>query len=641
MSETADVIVVGAGVQGTSLAFHLASRGAQVLVVESATTAAGATGRSSGFVRMHYDLESDARLAWTSFPYFQAWQERVGAGDCGFVRTGFLQLMPDALADAVRANVATQQGIGIVTRTVTPAEVAELVPGALTEGIGIGVYEAESGYADPSGTAAGFLEAARRLGARYLQGCRVSAVAIEGQRVVGVDSDRGRLAAPVVVDAAGAWAAALAATAGVDVPVQAWRHDTAFFGLPEGRTPDFPIVIDELHEVYFRPEGHDMMLVGLEGANEVGGSPDRPLDTARPATVEDMIKRVGCPGPVDERGHVPDRPRRPGRHHARPASAPGRGRARRVLPPVRVLRDGVQDRPGDRDLPRRAHPRRPRDDGRHRRLRAGPVRGGPAARRRASLRGPLALMGTIRILDVTDAATFGRIPPCADPGFDHRSCDYWEDDVRGSKAARLSWLEPGAGRAAASEPAGPSRRPANPFLADLEAAAPVANPFATARPANPFLTPGEEDDGPLDNPFAPRPVARPTVGPDAPRKLELLGRGLGVAGSYAKVLLEDDLARVYAQFGPLTAYPRAQRTRDLYPALPDAPLPAVITCIATTAEARSRGLARALVGGRLRRSGRAWVHRCRDVPRARRTPGRDERGHARVLGDGRVRARHR
>jgi ribosomal protein S18 acetylase RimI-like enzyme len=68
-----------------------------------------------------------------------------------------------------------------------------------------------------------------------------------------------------------------------------------------------------------------------------------------------------------------------------------------------------------------------------------------------------------------------------------------------------------------------------------------------------------------------------------------------VAGSYAKVLLEDDVARVYAQFGPLTAYPRAQRTRDLYPLLPEAPLPAVITCIATTAEARGAGLARALV----------------------------------------------
>ena len=80
-----------------------------------------------------------------------------------------------------------------------------------------------------------------------------------------------------------------------------------------------------------------------------------------------------------------------------------------------------------------------------------------------------------------------------------------------------------------------------------------------------------------------------------PPKLRLLGRGLGVAGSYAKVLLRDDVPAVYAQFGPLTAYPRAQRTRDLYPALPDAPLPAVITCIATTAEARHLGLARRLV----------------------------------------------
>ena len=201
-------------------------------------------------------------------------------------------------------------------------------------------------------------------------------------------------------------------------------------------------------------------------------------------------------------------------------------------------------------------------------------------------------MGTITILDVTDPAAFGRIPPCADPGFDHRSCDYWEDADRGSKAARLSWLE-----AVSAAPAdSPRPKPTNPFLADLEAKAPVANPFATARPANPFLTPGDDDEpGPLENPFAPAPPARPKVAPDAPRKLQLLGRGLGVVGSYAKVLLDDDVAKVYAQFGPLTAYPRAQRTRDLYPSLPDAPLPAVITCIATTAEARGAGLAKALI----------------------------------------------
>ena len=292
MTETADVIVVGAGVQGASLAFHLARRGARVLVLERESVAAGATGRSSGFVRMHYDLESDARLAWASFPYFRAWQDMVGAGDCGFVRTGFMQVMPEALADHLRANVEMQQGIGITTRVVEPAEIARLIPGVVTEDIAVGAYEPESGYADPSGTAAGFLAAARERGARLVQGCQVRAVEVDGESVVGVETDRGRFGAPIVVDVGGAWAARLAATVGVDVPVEAWRHHTAFFGLPTGRGPDFPIVIDEINEAYFRPEGHDMMLVGLEAGNEIGGSPDRPLVSASPAVVEEMVRRI-------------------------------------------------------------------------------------------------------------------------------------------------------------------------------------------------------------------------------------------------------------------------------------------------------------------------------------------------------------
>ncbi|HEX8026396.1 MAG TPA: GNAT family N-acetyltransferase [Candidatus Limnocylindrales bacterium] len=203
-----------------------------------------------------------------------------------------------------------------------------------------------------------------------------------------------------------------------------------------------------------------------------------------------------------------------------------------------------------------------------------------------------------RILDVTDQAGFERIPPCADAGFDHRSCDYWEDDQRGSKAARLSWLTGGA-------PAAPSK----PGLADnpfAPTSGPGYNPFAkgggggglgagggtSARPANPFAL---DDDDDVDNPFAPRREARPGVAPDAPRKLQLLGRGLAVFGSYAKVLEADGEAVAYCQFGPLSAYPRATRVRDLYPQLPSSPLPAVITCIATTAAARRQGFARRLI----------------------------------------------
>ena len=198
----------------------------------------------------------------------------------------------------------------------------------------------------------------------------------------------------------------------------------------------------------------------------------------------------------------------------------------------------------------------------------------------------------ITIVDVTDGSTFALLPPCADPSFDHRSCDYWEDADRGSKAIRLEWIEP---RGPELEAPPPAHQPANPFLADLEerAANPFAPPGTGAGAFNPFLD--DDEAAPDDNPFAPRRAPRQTVGETGYPKLRLLGRGLAVAGSYAKVLLLDDDPAAYCQFGPLTAYPRAQRTRELYPALPDSPLPAVITCIASTAAARGMGVSRTLV----------------------------------------------
>ena len=205
-------------------------------------------------------------------------------------------------------------------------------------------------------------------------------------------------------------------------------------------------------------------------------------------------------------------------------------------------------------------------------------------------------MASIRIVDVTDDETFGRMPPCADPRFDHRTCDYWEDADRGSKAARASWLRDARpAERSAGDPANPfaPQRPAatNPFATERSAA---PNPFAPAEraiPANPFAA---TTDPLADNPFAPSRPARVQAAADAPPKLRLLLRGQGVFGSYAKVLLVGDEPAAYAQFGPLSAYPRAQRTRELYPQLPDAPLPAVITCIASTAAARGQGHATTL-----------------------------------------------
>jgi hypothetical protein len=197
-----------------------------------------------------------------------------------------------------------------------------------------------------------------------------------------------------------------------------------------------------------------------------------------------------------------------------------------------------------------------------------------------------------RIVDIGEMDAFPQIPPCADPRFDHRTCDYWEDADRGSKQNRPSWLQ---AKPATREPAPRFGLHDNPFMpSDLEA--PDENPFLGAARAA-FPDSFADDDlfaVPFDNPFAPQTQRERPLREGVPRKLALLDRGRGVFGSYAKVLFVDEIAVAYCQFGPLSAYPRAQRQRELYPQLPDSPLPAVITCIASTADARHKGYARDL-----------------------------------------------
>jgi hypothetical protein len=199
-------------------------------------------------------------------------------------------------------------------------------------------------------------------------------------------------------------------------------------------------------------------------------------------------------------------------------------------------------------------------------------------------------MTAIRIIDVTDSQSFELVPPCADDRFDHRTCDYWEDADRGAKLHRPALLE--------VRTAEPPPRPAvddNPFAPPPKAV--QDNPFApAARSALPdAFVDADLFATPLDNPFAPRTTRERPLREGVPRKLALLDRGRGVFGSYAKALVVDDEPAAYCQFGPLTAYPRAGRLRELYPQLPQSPLPAVITCIATTAMARRAGHARRLV----------------------------------------------
>jgi len=244
MNPTYDVIIIGGGIHGASLAFHLAGRGVRVAVLERKFLAAGATGRSSGLVRMHYDLEAEARLAWVSFGYFRDWARRVGESpDCGFSRTGFIQIVEREHADALQANVRMHQRIGIPSLLVTADDVKRLAPAFATDDFDLAAYEPESGYADPTSTAQSLMNAARARGAVLMQDCPVTGIRVQAGRVTGVVTPKGEFSAPVVVNAAGAWAREVCHMVGLDLPLSTWRHETMYAHRPPDILPH-PTVID-------------------------------------------------------------------------------------------------------------------------------------------------------------------------------------------------------------------------------------------------------------------------------------------------------------------------------------------------------------------------------------------------------------
>ena len=303
MTEKADAIIIGGGIHGASLAFHLTQRGLKPIVLERSFVASGATGRSSGLVRMHYDLEPESALAWASDQYFRNWSDRVG-GDCGFTRTGFVQIVAPEDNQRLRANVAMHQKIGIPSLVVTADDVRRLAPAFFTEDFEYAAFEPESGYADPSASASTLMAQARTAGARLVQDSRVTTIRNEGGRVVGVATESAEYHAPLVINAAGAWAAEVGKMVGLDLPITTWRHDTAFLRRPAELGSSHPTVIDFIHLMYFRPETGGLTLVGLEDGNPLGVSPETGGEQPQPDFVERAVERICRRIPGMDRGSL-------------------------------------------------------------------------------------------------------------------------------------------------------------------------------------------------------------------------------------------------------------------------------------------------------------------------------------------------
>jgi sarcosine oxidase subunit beta len=263
MAETADVVVVGGGVNGASIAHALAARGVRrVVLVEQAALASGASGRSSALVRMHYTNEWDARLAWASFPVFRDWPEVMG-GPPVFTRTGFLNVVGPEYADHLRKNVEMLRELGIDTVALSPGELREVQPFVNVDDVGAAAYEPESGYASPADVVTGLARRARELGARVLEWTTVTAIARQESRVTGVLTSAGPIEAPAVVVAAGAWAPRLCRAVGVPLPARVKGIDTVLVTRPPELARPHMTVIDNVQGSYFRPESGALTIVGV------------------------------------------------------------------------------------------------------------------------------------------------------------------------------------------------------------------------------------------------------------------------------------------------------------------------------------------------------------------------------------------
>lgn len=277
MAETADILIIGGGVMGTSIAYHLTKQGGKrVLLLEREAIGNGTTGRSGAIVRQHYSNEFTIRMAMTSLSVFQHFDDLIG-GDCGFVTTGMIVMTGDGGAEALRANVQMQQEQGVNTRLIAADEVGEAAPGYSGEGVAAACYEPDTGVADPMATTHCFARRARDYGATIREGTAVTHILQQNGRVTGVRTVEGDIQSPIVVLAANVWSRRLAQAIGITLPVTPTRHPMISLRRPHdfgGRQGLHAVGLDLIRHIYLRPDLGGVTLVGSTENVLTASNPD-------------------------------------------------------------------------------------------------------------------------------------------------------------------------------------------------------------------------------------------------------------------------------------------------------------------------------------------------------------------------------
>jgi sarcosine oxidase subunit beta len=256
MKRTADVVIIGGGCMGASVAYHLTRRGITdiVIVEREQMLGTGSTGRNAGGVRHQFSNAENIQLSIESIRAIEHFADEVGH-PVDFHQDGYLFLLSsEGSVDVFRKNVALQRSLGVDVEWLDAATAARLAPGLETDGVLAATFCARDGIADPNGVTMGFARAAQAAGAAIERGTEAIGIRVDGGRVRGVDTSRGAIDAAAVVNAAGPYARQVGRLAGVDVPVDPYRRHI-FIAADVATPPNHLMVIDFETTFYYHREG--------------------------------------------------------------------------------------------------------------------------------------------------------------------------------------------------------------------------------------------------------------------------------------------------------------------------------------------------------------------------------------------------
>lgn len=264
----ARVVIIGGGIIGTSIAFHLAQAGVcDVVLLEADQLGSGSTCKAAGGIRASFSTPENIAMGLRGLEVFSSFAQDFDQ-EIEFRRWGYLYLLSDEPnMDIFTESVAIQNVHGVPSRMIDPAEAQRISPLISTEGLLGACWSPGDAKATPEAAVTGYAAAARRLGARLITGCAVTGIESNGGVITGVQTAVGTIATDTVICAAGAWSRAIGAMVGVSLPVKPVRRQIAFTGPIEGIARVGPLSIDFPSTFYFHPEG-DGILMGWANPDE-------------------------------------------------------------------------------------------------------------------------------------------------------------------------------------------------------------------------------------------------------------------------------------------------------------------------------------------------------------------------------------